>query len=117
MVHVPMGYGVIGNTADSGSVVLGSSPGSPATRVFSQTGNRSTGSKILKSVSSGRYASRGFLLTDPGNGSNSSETHVLDAKEARTAVTENAFSLDRFPFQAQKTNSNRNNGIGRRYPQ
>src|SRR5690606_8650279 len=27
----PLGYGVIGNTADSGSVVLGSSPGTPAT--------------------------------------------------------------------------------------
>ncbi len=26
----PLGYGVIGNTADSGSVVLGSSPGTPA---------------------------------------------------------------------------------------
>jgi hypothetical protein len=26
----PMGYGVIGNTADSGSVVLGSSPSTPA---------------------------------------------------------------------------------------
>src|SRR6202043_2034523 len=26
----PMGYGVIGNTADSGSAILGSSPGTPA---------------------------------------------------------------------------------------
>lgn len=26
----PLGYGVIGNTADSGSAILGSSPGTPA---------------------------------------------------------------------------------------
>ena len=26
----PLGYGVIGNTTDSGSVILGSSPGTPA---------------------------------------------------------------------------------------
>lgn len=28
-----MGYGVIGNTADSGSAILGSSPGTPAKSV------------------------------------------------------------------------------------
>ena len=33
----PMGYGVIGNTADSGSAILGSSPGTPA---FSRRGRR-----------------------------------------------------------------------------
>ena len=30
-----MGYGVIGNTTDSGSVVLGSSPGTPALKLIS----------------------------------------------------------------------------------
>ena len=29
----PLGYGVIGNTSDSGSFVLGSSPGTPALTV------------------------------------------------------------------------------------
>ena len=32
-----LGYGVIGNTADSGSVVLGSSPGTPAVNRFTQS--------------------------------------------------------------------------------
>jgi hypothetical protein len=41
-----MGYGVIGNTADSGSAILGSSPGTPAgflqglSRVFSTVFHR-----------------------------------------------------------------------------
>ena len=33
-VQTPLGYGVIGNTADSGSVVLGSSPGTPASQML-----------------------------------------------------------------------------------
>jgi hypothetical protein len=32
-----LGYGVIGNTADSGSVVLGSSPGTPAVKRAGET--------------------------------------------------------------------------------
>ena len=35
-----MGCGVIGNTTDSGSVVLGSSPGTPALNCFSRPGSR-----------------------------------------------------------------------------
>ncbi len=35
-----MGYGVIGNTADSGSAILGSSPGTPATYWLNQKVNK-----------------------------------------------------------------------------
>ncbi len=42
----PMGYGVIGNTADSGSAILGSSPGTPAR------------SRLLEAMSAIRWAYR-----------------------------------------------------------